>query len=158
MNSFCRFFVYRPVCNHNAAKGRNRIGSQGCFPSFFHCRTTRHTTCVVMFENGQGRLVKIGYQRNSCINIEKVVIRYFFAMKLFKNLVKVPVEHALLVWILSVTELFTAVQSLTKSCPLIPVKIIKNRSIVSRRDFKSFLCKPAAIIQCCQTLLFFYQI
>jgi len=78
-----------------------------------------------VLENSQRSLIEIGDQGDRRINIEKVVVGYFFAVQLFKYLFEITVECPFLMGILSITELFTVIMRQTECRVFFSIKIVE---------------------------------
>src|SRR5882724_2276553 len=107
-----------------------------------------------MFDNRKCRFVEFIDQLNGGIDVDQIIIRYFLAMQLCKNLIPVTKKNSLLMRIFSIPQ--TLLRSILYHLPFVSgMKIIIDRQVVSGYYFKGPGCKRFSLLKCNVTILIF---
>src|SRR5436190_8778910 len=89
---------------------------------------------------------KFFYQIYSCINIDKIIIRKFFAIKLVKKLVKIAKIISLLMRIFPIAECSALLYARFEALNLeLLVKVIEDGCVVVRGNVKSHGSKSFSV-------------
>ena len=68
------------VAHQHAAEGRDGITRQGCQISFLYCRTASDTAGIVVFKDGESRVVELADEIQTSLEVKQVVVRQFLAV------------------------------------------------------------------------------
>ena len=135
------------IGNQNTAECRNGISRQSGIPCFEQRRTRSNTAGIIVFQYGKSQLWKLRDKRYGCIDVEQVVIRNLFSVKLFEHFIEISEKESFLMRIFSVTQRLWIIASSPESRIITTVEIIENSGIISRRNGKCLFGKPITIFQ-----------
>ena len=147
------------VAHQHATESRDGVASQSGEVSLFHGLAAGDATGVVVLEDGEGRLVELTDEVETCVEVEQVVVRQLFAVQLLEHRVEVAIEGAFLMRVLTITQgrafFFGDTQRLRCVVFREPVH---DSTVVMRADAKGVGGKTTAVVDGGLTMLLFQQL
>ena len=124
---FIHFFgsgsIYFGISDKHTAKGRNRVACKSVFPSFKNGRTGSETASIVVLEHSESGLCEVADKIYCGVDVEKVVIRDFFAVELVEHLVEIAEEITFLMRIFAIAHSLGVVEGKAKRRGIIAIEI-----------------------------------
>ena len=105
-------FVDYGVGDNHSAEGRHGVAGEGIFPCLDGCGACSQAAGIVVFEHGEcGFGAEFVDEVYGGVDVQQVVVGYFFAVELVEHLVNVTKEVRFLVRVFTVAEGAFAVDS-----------------------------------------------
>ena len=147
MHLLSRSLIDRAVGDEHTAECRYGVAGQCVFPSLEQRVARGQTAGVVVFEDGEGGIVKLGNQRHGGVDVEQVVVRNLLAVELLEHFVEVAIEYTLLVGILAIAQHLGVVAGIAEGRAFATVEVVEDGAVVSRRYGKCLFGKPATVFE-----------